>query len=321
MKKDSMHVVEVEEILMEDENPPSKCAKCSWLSSCQHNTYLFLTTFVTFTLTPLMRRMLIYSLIFLLFLSCYLVFRSEAVMSVTTNLLFKMQDQDLPHSIFIFSLCFFFVSLPFTWGYIVFNLAAGYFHGFVVGVLVTATTVAIATSLNHVICKRLFSNCLLDLIRRRYEDEAKLQALLKVLDGPSGIKIISLLRLTPIPFGLQNGLIAMSNIPVRHFMMASAIGLLPTQLINCYISSNFRSIQQITSSSEEGSMEGGYLVVVAQIIAGLLLTKFVVKKAKRQLDEALEEGKDETCQDQMELLREKRNPIEENSIPIIVVQP
>ena len=91
----------------------------------------------------------------------------------------------------------------------------------------------------------------------------------------------------------------MSNIPVRHFMMASAIGLLPTQLINCYISSNFRSIQQITSSSEEGSMEGGYLVVVAQIIAGLLLTKFVVKKAKRQLDEALEEGKDETCQDQV----------------------
>ena len=46
-------------------------------------------------------------------------------------------------------------------------------------------------------------------------------------------------------------------------------------------------------------MEGGYLLVVAQIIAGLLLTKFVVKKAKRQLDEALEEGKDETCQDQV----------------------
>ena len=89
----------------------------------------------------------------------------------------------------------------------------------------------------------------------------------------------------------------MSNVPVRHFMLASAIGLLPTQLINCYISSNFRSIRQITSN---GGAAGGYLLVAAQVVAGLLLTKLVVRRAKRQLDEALEEGKeDEAGRDQV----------------------
>ena len=90
----------------------------------------------------------------------------------------------------------------------------------------------------------------------------------------------------------------MSNIPVRHFMLASTIGLLPTQLINCYISSNFRSIQQITDS--EGG--GGYVLVVIQIVAGIALTKFVLKKAKSQLDEALQENSEESDEEVWNLL-------------------
>ena len=214
MNKD-VHI-EVEEIYAENENPHSKCSHCFKCSTSQ-NSFPCLNNNFTSTLKnafklPSSKSLLVYFSIFLLFAATYLTFRSELVTGVMTGLLTKLEDQDMPHSILIFSCCFLFVSLPFTWGYIVFNLAAGYFHGFAAGVMVTAFTVMVATSLNHFICKHLFSNLILSCIRRRY-DEAKLQALLRVLDGPSGIKIISLLRLTPIPFGLQNGLIAVSCLP------------------------------------------------------------------------------------------------------------
>lgn len=208
--------------------------------------------------------------------------------SIISKILVKLEEQDMLHSVMIFTLCFTIVSLPFMWGYIIFNLAAGYFHGFLYGLLVVMFSVAFGTFVNHFVCKYYFSACALNFMKSR-NDYAKIQAILNVLNGPTGVKIIALLRLTPIPFGIQNALVAISNMPIRQYMLSSTMGLLPTQALNCYLGSNFRSIQQLTNDG----VPGGYLLFAFQMIAGVLLTRFVVKRAKLELDLALKADGDE----------------------------
>ena len=105
----------------------------------------------------------------------------------------------------IFVLMFTIVSFPMTWGYILLNMAAGYLYGFIVGMVtvVVAVLVGVATSL--VVC-RIFIN---DFVHSKLQSE-HLKAIIRVVESRRGFKVVVLTRLTPIPFGLQNGLFAVS---------------------------------------------------------------------------------------------------------------
>uniref|UniRef100_H2YGD3 VTT domain-containing protein n=1 Tax=Ciona savignyi TaxID=51511 RepID=H2YGD3_CIOSA len=107
--------------------------------------------------------------------------------------------------------------------------------------------------------------------------------MLQVISGPSGFKVIALTRLTPIPFGFQNGIFSVSNIDMRRYLLASNIGLLPTQTLNCYIGSTFRSIEQLV----EQENPAGYFMFLIQIAVGVCLMMFVVRHARKELATAL----------------------------------
>lgn len=102
------------------------------------------------------------------------------------------------------------VSFPCGWGYIVLNVAAGYLYGFVLGMGLVMVGVLIGTFVAHLVCKRLLTEWVLN----KVGNNEQLSAVIRVVEGGSGLKIVALARLTPIPFGLQNAVfsVSMTNI-------------------------------------------------------------------------------------------------------------
>ena len=142
---------------------------------------------------------------------CFFLWNETQSSLIVIDLLLYFEDLNEAASVFFFVVSFTVVSFPIMWGYVFFNLAAGYLFGFKMGLAVVMFSVTIGLTVAHVVCKKYFSTCVMNLLRRRSNFD-QIEAILQVIDGSSGLKVIALTRLTPIPFGFQNGLFAVSNV-------------------------------------------------------------------------------------------------------------
>ena len=77
-----------------------------------------------------------------------------------------------------------------------------------------------------VLCKMFFRG----FVKRQIGDNEQMKAIIKVVDGKHGFRIILLTRLSPIPFGLQNGVFSVTNVSLLKYTAATALGLLPTMV-------------------------------------------------------------------------------------------
>ncbi|KAM6215614.1 transmembrane protein 64 isoform 2-T2 [Rhynchocyon petersi] len=116
------------------------------------------------------------------------------------HLLLWVENLDSLLGVLLFVVGFIVVSFPCGWGYIVLNVAAGYLYGFVLGMGLMVVGVLIGTFIAHVVCKRLLTAW----VAAKIQSSEKLSAVIRVVEGGSGLKVVALARLTPIPFGLQN---------------------------------------------------------------------------------------------------------------------
>ncbi|XP_067887728.1 transmembrane protein 64 isoform X2 [Heterodontus francisci] len=116
------------------------------------------------------------------------------------ELLLWVESLDSLVGALLFIVGFIAVSFPCSWGYIVLNVAAGYLYGFVLGLGLVVIGVLIGTFIAHLLCKRLLSAWVFAKVR----GNEQLSAVVRVVEGGSGLKVVALARLTPIPFGLQN---------------------------------------------------------------------------------------------------------------------
>ncbi|XP_053102297.1 transmembrane protein 64 isoform X2 [Hemicordylus capensis] len=116
------------------------------------------------------------------------------------DLMLWAESLDSLAGVLLFTVGFIVVSFPCGWGYILLNVAAGYLYGFVLGMGLMVLGVLIGTFISHVVCKKLLARWVL----ARIQGSEKLTAVIRVVEGGSGLKVVALARLTPIPFGLQN---------------------------------------------------------------------------------------------------------------------
>lgn len=70
--------------------------------------------------------------------------------------------------------------------------------------------------------------------------------------------------------------------------MSSSLGLLPTQALNAYMGSTFRSLEDVMSQQS-----GGYIVLFAQVLISILLMSYVIRRARRELNKTCEELENE----------------------------
>ncbi|XP_015235087.1 transmembrane protein 64 [Cyprinodon tularosa] len=171
------------------------------------------------------------------------------------------------------------VSFPCGWGYIVLNVAAGYLYGFILGMGLVMVGVLIGTFVAHLVCKRLLS----DWVLNKVGNNEQLSAVIRVVEGGSGLKIVALARLTPIPFGLQNAVFSITDVSLPNYLVASSVGLLPTQLLNSYLGTTLRTMEDVIA---EQSISG-YFVFSLQIIISIGLMFYVVHRAQVELNAAI----------------------------------
>jgi uncharacterized membrane protein YdjX (TVP38/TMEM64 family) len=82
-----------------------------------------------------------------------------------------------------------------------------------------------------------------------------------------GWKIVILLRLCPIPFGLANYLYGLTAVRFRAYMVATMVGGLPSMLLFCQLGSTGKAGLDALSSGHLGNSAGGLVVLGLELVA------------------------------------------------------
>merc|ERR550519_897853 len=109
-----------------------------------------------------------------------------------------------------------------------------------------------------------------------------MRSLYLVLSGPKSFRLVALSRFTPVPFGLQ---IAVSNLSTGRYILASVIGCLPSQILNAYLGSTLRSMEEVMSSEE--TKKTGYILLMSQVVMMCLVAVFVIRRARLELSRTM----------------------------------
>lgn len=107
--------------------------------------------------------------------------------------------------------------------------------------------------------------------------------MVRVVEGGSGLKVVALSRLTPIPFGLQNAVFSITDVSLPNYLVASSVGLLPTQLLNSYLGTTLRTMEDVIAEQSVS----GYMVFSLQIVISIGLMFYVVHRAQLELNAAI----------------------------------
>jgi len=187
-----------------------------------------------------------------------------------------------PYTVLLIFVCLYtLVSLPLVWGYIVVNLACGYLYGLAYGMTVTIITATLGVTIAHVLCKHVLASH----IKSFLQQTEYIRSLHNVIAGQQAFKIVVLARLTPVPFGLQNAVFSVSSLSTHRYILASMLGLLPTQTLNVYMGSTLRSMEEVVTNSD--NMLAGWVILIIQLIITFMVAMFIVKRARVELDKTI----------------------------------
>ncbi|XP_017779878.1 PREDICTED: transmembrane protein 64 [Nicrophorus vespilloides] len=200
------------------------------------------------------------------------------------SVLFWLENQD--SSIISLTIIFLFtiVALPISVGYIVLVVANGYLFGVVNGFCMTVVGANLGLLFAHYILKLVAHHHSV----RRLVDNETAKAIMRVISGPLCFKIVLCSRLTPIPFGLQNTIFALSNVSGKLYHLASMFGLLPAQMVGVYVGSTLRSMQDVIENRNISTST--YIFAGLQLALGCSLMFWIGTKARKELLRVLAEG-------------------------------
>lgn len=98
-----------------------------------------------------------------------------------------------------------------------------------------------------------------------------------------GWKIVVLTRLSPIfPFTILNYAFGLTRIPLRHYVAASAAGMIPGTVMYVYMGDLAGDLAELDSLAHRSSFE--WLLLGIALIATIALTVFVARLARRALE-------------------------------------
>lgn len=198
------------------------------------------------------------------------------------NVLLWLQETDLVVGLFIFTLLFFIVSFPLFWGYALLLVASGYLYGCVYGLVVVVVCGFLGLTAANVIMR----NCCRTYFMEKFYS-VKVEAVIRLMNGASGFKVVALSRVTPIPFGLQNALFSLSDMSQGQYLLASMVGLVPMAALYCYMGSTLRSMEDVLTNQDKQLT--GYFIFGGQMLFTAVLLVFVLRKARLELKKTVEQ--------------------------------
>jgi uncharacterized membrane protein YdjX (TVP38/TMEM64 family) len=190
----------------------------------------------------------------------------------------------------LFVIAFTLTGLPFMLiGYTPLGLAAGFIYGQdgpILGILNASVTVLIGTITGsilgfwscRVLCKGWF--------QRKINESPTLQAFMHTMES-KGFYLILIMRMAPIPFGVQNGLFSVSNVSVMSFSVATIVGLVPEILMLVYMGTTMADLTSIaTGDFEFGLWQKIMLgIEIGMTVILFVLLFFLSREAMRKVKE------------------------------------
>ena len=156
-------------------------------------------------------------------------------------------------------------------------------YGFWLGFLIIVISVTVGSIIAFILIRGCLSKRIESYLATDEEGDAYLNTVRRIIEGKSGIKVIALSRLTPMPYGLQNGVFALTNISLLKYTLATVVGLLPTQALNTYFGTTLRNIKDVVSNDGES-----YIIFSFQLLISVVLMVFVTRVARKEINKNLE---------------------------------
>jgi len=127
-----------------------------------------------------------------------------------------------------------------------------------------------------------------DRVRRHVQRDRRLVALVRAV-SEGGWRIVALIRLSPIlPFGVQNYLLAITDIRAVPYALATAVAIVPSSALYVYLGWLGQAVG--TAAPDAGTGAARWSLLGLGIVATLLTVREVARRARAALDEVVESG-------------------------------
>lgn len=154
------------------------------------------------------------------------------------------------------------------------TLLAGFTFGFVGGLTAIMFGIALASAFGFLFARYVARAT----VARQMENYPRFHSMDRAI-AKEGWKIVGLLRMCPVPFGITNYLYGLTAIPFWHYMGATLIGMLPGNIMFIYLG----AVGKRTADGPRGPLEYAAigLALVALVTVTLLLRRMAQRAAAK----------------------------------------
>lgn len=171
------------------------------------------------------------------------------------------------------------------------GMAAGLFFGFWKGFGTLMFGCALGATLNFFLVRWVAR----DFVRRKLGTNKAFQ-MIDTAIAREGWRIVALMRLVPIPFGMANYCYGLTPIPYVPYLLASCAAIIPANALFVWMGSTFHGeLSTLVSGHGRHPME--YVFLAVGIIAAVLVLRVVAKTAKAHLERDAALGRPEPKED------------------------
>jgi uncharacterized membrane protein YdjX (TVP38/TMEM64 family) len=160
-----------------------------------------------------------------------------------------------------------------------FIIAASALYGFYLGLLTSAVGILLGAASGYLISRLFLRKDLADQLKERPTFRAIDQAI-----AEEGWKIVLLLRLCPIPFGLANYLYGLTAVPFVPYLVTSFLGAIPGMILFSHLGSAGKAGIQALASGDLNKGGGEIALLVLSLAAAIVLVILLPRLARRVIE-------------------------------------
>jgi len=160
-----------------------------------------------------------------------------------------------------------------------FVIAASAVFGFSLGLLTSAVGIILGAASGYLIARLFLRKDLADQLKERPTFAAIDQAI-----AEEGWKIVFLLRLCPIPFGLANYLYGLTAVPFLPYLVTSFLGAIPGLILFTHFGSAGKAGLQALASGNLNKGGGEIALLVLSLAATIVLVVLLPRLARRAIE-------------------------------------
>jgi|SaaInlStandDraft_5_1057022.scaffolds.fasta_scaffold11403_1 protein maelstrom len=222
---------------------------------------------------------------FFSFLASYFLF--PQFLNLIGSVLLWLQDGGGIFGPIVLVLLCILLSLPFVPGYSVLVVGSGFVYGWMLGFLICMLGTLLGAIAVFLVCRWYLSTRVELFVSTR----PRMRAYIRALENDA-FKIIFLLRLSPLPFGIINALCAVTSVSLTSYSLSSALSMFPEELVLAFFGSRMRSVTEVIAGKSSFDLVD-IIFIILEVVSALVVTiviGFAGKKAVADVEKAGEHG-------------------------------